>query len=223
MKNSFVFYSDWLKAIEVQPVEIQGDVLRGIAQYAINGNEIELKPVAQALFSLIKLQIDRDNEKYMSIVERNRANGSRGGRPQKNQNPKPKITQNNPKNPNGFSENPKKPYNDDDNDNDNDDENDFKKDATVVASKKDWRTDYEVYVEQLRAAYSQITHDDNFIRQQEKYNPGVDILMSVEKACINFWATEAGWLNKKKSRAKQIDWQATFRNAITLKSNRVYK
>jgi hypothetical protein len=66
-------------------------------------------------FEPIKLQLKRDLKKYESIVDRNKKNGLKGGRPHK--------TQINPKNPVGYletKENPKKPKKaDTDNDTDN--------------------------------------------------------------------------------------------------------
>ena len=54
----------------------------------------------------------------------------------------------------------------------------------------------------------------------EKHYPGVNIKLSLEKACTNFWATDAGWKHKKKSRAKEIDMRMTLINAID--KNKVY-
>ena len=65
------------------------------------------KMVAMA-FAFMSLQQQIDREKYEKIVERNRRNGAKGGRPKKN-----------PENPNGFFKNPNDNVNDNENDNDN--------------------------------------------------------------------------------------------------------
>jgi len=87
--------------------------------------------------------------------------------------------------------------------------------------KKSWKNDFEVYKAELRTAYKKIVNDVEFIKTQEKFHPNVDIKLSLEKACINFWATEAGWMHKKKKRTKEINWKTTLTNAIDL--NKVYK
>lgn len=89
--------------------------------------------------------------------------------------------------------------------------------------KPGWKNDYEVYLEGLRAEYRKAVADSEWISKQEKFNPGVDIPKSIEKACVNYWATEAGWVKKKRSRIKEIDWRSTFANAVSQKTNRVYK
>ena len=85
-----------------------------------------------------------------------------------------------------------------------------------------WKKDFEVYKKELREAYKNLISDDEWIEKQEKFNPGVDIQKSIEKCCVNYWATEAGWKKKKGSKIKSIDWKSTFANAISLPSNRVY-
>ncbi|HAT76073.1 MAG TPA: hypothetical protein DCS19_04320 [Flavobacterium sp.] len=88
---------------------------------------------------------------------------------------------------------------------------------------KNWKTDFEFYKSELRKVYKELISDALFILEQEKFNPNVDIKLSIEKACTNFWATEAGWNKKKKSRPcpKNIDWKSTLTNAISM--NKVYK
>ena len=84
-----------------------------------------------------------------------------------------------------------------------------------------WRDDFEIYKNELREAYDKLTQDPKFIEKQEKYHPNVDIHLSIEKACVNFWATEAEWNNKKKKRTKEINWTSTLTKAIDM--NKVYK
>jgi len=86
---------------------------------------------------------------------------------------------------------------------------------------KKWKDNFEVYKDELKEKYEGIISDSDFIKDQEKYHPGVDIKLSIEKAYKNFWATEAGWKNKKNKKSKDINWKLTFINAIDL--NKVYK
>lgn len=85
-----------------------------------------------------------------------------------------------------------------------------------------WKKDFNVYLKELREQYKILLSDKDWIAQQEKFNPGVNILKSIEKCCVNYWATEAGWKKKKSSKIKDIDWKATFANAVSLPQNRVY-
>ncbi|MBS9774738.1 MAG: hypothetical protein KGV59_06240 [Tenacibaculum sp.] len=80
-RDSFVFYKSWLNVIKDLPKDVQLEIYHAIMEYAINGNLVELKPMAKVAFAFIKQDIDRDTEKYISIVERNRENGKKGGRP----------------------------------------------------------------------------------------------------------------------------------------------
>ena len=84
-----------------------------------------------------------------------------------------------------------------------------------------WRDDFEIYKEVLRQEYLKIITNEEFISEQERFHPNIDIKLSIEKSCVNYWATEAGWKKKKASRSKSIDWKATFTNAIGI--NKVYK
>lgn len=87
--------------------------------------------------------------------------------------------------------------------------------------KKTWRDSFEVYKEDLREAYQKLIYDKEWIDQQERYHPNLDIGLSLEKACVQFWALEAGWIHKKKSKTVNIDWKSTLASAI--ERNKVYK
>ena len=86
-----------------------------------------------------------------------------------------------------------------------------------------WRNNFEIYKQELRDNLKDILADSKWMQQQEKYNPGVDIKMSIEKSVLNYWGKEAGWKKKKSARIDKPDWKATFANAVTMKSNIVYK
>jgi len=86
-----------------------------------------------------------------------------------------------------------------------------------------WKKDFKIYLNELRIEFKQLVSEKEWISQQEKFNPGVDIQKSIEKSCVNYWATEAGWKKKKGSKIKSIDWKSTFANAVSRPTNRVYK
>ncbi len=86
-----------------------------------------------------------------------------------------------------------------------------------------WRDDFQVYVQSCRDAWVRWTNDDNWMTDRRKFNPGVDIKLTLEKACKEYWATEAAWKHKKRSKSKTIDWKRVFEYAISQKFNRVYE
>lgn len=86
-----------------------------------------------------------------------------------------------------------------------------------------WRKDFDQYLHGLREIYNSLRKDEVWLAEQRKLNPNVDILLTLEKACVNYWATEAGWAKKKKSRSKAINWRTTLQNSISQNFNRVYE
>jgi hypothetical protein len=86
----------------------------------------------------------------------------------------------------------------------------------------DWKKDFQIYLNGLRTAYEKLITDPAFLEQQQKYHPGVNIPLTIEKACVNFWATEAGWKNKKSKKINEINWKSTLTNAISQPQNKVY-
>lgn len=83
-----------------------------------------------------------------------------------------------------------------------------------------WRDSYDLYISECKNAFSMLMKDDSYIKQQSRLNPNVDIKLTLEKAYINFWGTEEGWLNKKKSKSETINWKSTATKAIGI--NKVY-
>lgn len=95
-----------------------------------------------------------------------------------------------------------------------------KGDNSETEKEKTWKDDFSIYLDLVRSAYKSICDDPKIMETQQSYYPGVNIKLSLEKACTNFWATDAGWKHKKKSRAKEIDMRMTLINAID--KNKVY-
>ncbi|MDE5516424.1 hypothetical protein KRE49_11810 [Elizabethkingia meningoseptica] len=86
-RDSFIFYRSFYEAIKELPRDIQGEVLTTIMEYGLEGVTTDnLKPVARAIFTLIKPILDANNQRFV--------NGSKGGRkPSNNQ----EETENKPK------------------------------------------------------------------------------------------------------------------------------
>ena len=89
--------------------------------------------------------------------------------------------------------------------------------------KETWRESFEVYCNECRSAYSALLNNSEWLAERQRYNPNVDVRLSLEKAVVEFWLTEAGWKNKKQARSKTINWKQTFINALGNKYNRIYQ
>lgn len=232
----------------------KGEVLDAIMRYGFNSDEYTGdSTIVAMIFDLMKPYIDENQKRYDAIVERNRVNGKRGGRPKSNKNPeKPRETQQNPM---GYFGNPEKPSRtqtnlDTDTDTDtvptvsNTSRTDVLEDAEIIDISEDagknskrvrarekpetpkevtWRDSFEVYLQDCRDAWKRWVGNREWMAERQRFNPGVNIKLTLEKACKEFWATEAGWLHKKKSRCKTIDWKRIFEYAISQKTNRVYE
>ena len=224
----------------------KGEVLDAIMRYGFDGEEYSGDSVVVAMiFDLTKPYIDENNKRYDAVVERNRNNGKKGGRPKSTKNPeKPNKTQQNPEKPRRTQTNL-----DTDTDTDTDtgsiisSRTNVLEDAEIVtenisiagknkksarekietAQEVTWRDSFDVYLQDCRDAWKRWTNDRDWMDERKRFNPGVDIRLTLEKACKEFWATEAGWLHKKKGRSKTIDWKRIFEFAISQKQNRVYE
>lgn len=257
MKESMVIPRSLMTATNRLSMAEKGEVLDAIMRYGFNSDEYTGdSTIVAMIFDLMKPYIDENQKRYDAIVERNRVNGKRGGRPKSNKNPeKPRETQQNPV---GYFGNPEKPSRtqtnlDTDTDTDTDtvptvsntSRTDVLEDAEIVEietkisgknSKRvrarekpeipkeaTWRDSFEVYLQDCRDAWKRWVGNREWMAERQRFNPGVNIKLTLEKACKEFWATEAGWLHKKKSRCKTIDWKRIFEYAISQKTNRVYE
>ena len=107
-KNSFILYYDQQDIFESLSDELAGKLVKHIFNY-VNGNDSPSdEAIVNVAFVSIRQQFKRDSVRYENVCERNRINGSKGGRPTKpteTQKTQSVITQ------------PKQPDNDNDNDN----------------------------------------------------------------------------------------------------------
>ena len=78
MKESFIFYKSFYESIKSLDKESQLEIYNAICTYSLYGEEPkEMSPVAKAIFTLIKANIDSANKRYLASVE----NGKKGGNP----------------------------------------------------------------------------------------------------------------------------------------------
>ncbi len=106
-KNTFLLFKDLLEPVDSLSNEDAGMFIKAVLHYQNGGNIPELSQAANVTFVFTKQQLDRSDEYYELICERNRINGAKGGRPPKPKEPtglsgfpeKPNITQTNPDEP----------------------------------------------------------------------------------------------------------------------------
>lgn len=80
-KTNFILYKDYQDHVEMLTDEQAGKLFKAIFKYVDNREEVELDPITKMAFSFIKANLERDLVKYKNIVERNKLNGAKGGRP----------------------------------------------------------------------------------------------------------------------------------------------
>ena len=78
----FVMYKDYMEYFRFLSKEEKADLLDAVFAYAFLGEEMEgLSKISQLVFTIIKNRIGRDLDKYEKRCEKNRQNGTLGGRP----------------------------------------------------------------------------------------------------------------------------------------------
>ena len=117
MADGVVFLPSFYEAIKDLPDNVRLGVYDAVVSYGLYGEIVEMEPTVRCLFTLMKPNIDASQRRYRTA----KANGSKGGRPPKNQ------TENQ-------SENQKRNHDSDkdteyDSDNDIDSESDFDGDS----------------------------------------------------------------------------------------------
>ena len=116
-KNTILFHKDWQPLINSLPQDAQIEFWQLFMSYEPNNTPEIINPIVVPIWTFIQSQLDKFNDKYeQNVVERNRLNGSKGGRPKK--------SETNPKNPMGYLEtqktlNKNKNINNNENDNNN--------------------------------------------------------------------------------------------------------
>ena len=86
MKDNFLLKSSLIDVIKELSDEDTGKLFKGILNY-VNYGDSKLTNYLKVIFVPIKNEIDKNEEKYESICERNRLNGKKGGRPKKEEKP----------------------------------------------------------------------------------------------------------------------------------------
>lgn len=99
-KKSFIMYCEWQELFNDLTDEQCGKLMKHIFAYVNDENPEAPDAITRIAFIQIKQQFKRDLKKYEAIAERNKLNGSKGGRPKTQNNPVGSLeTQPNPENP----------------------------------------------------------------------------------------------------------------------------
>ena len=111
--SNVLFRREWADTLMKLPEELRLKVCNALFNYILTGEDPEDASILYSPYLAIKTTIESDKENYnKSIVERNRINGQKGGRPRKNP-----ENQEKPRKPSGLEKtqktqwNPKNPKN----------------------------------------------------------------------------------------------------------------
>jgi DNA-binding transcriptional regulator YhcF (GntR family) len=91
-----------------------------------------------------------------------------------------------------------------------------------VVGEETWRDSFDIYLSHLREEFIKAKNDLTWINEKQKYHPKLNIELTIEKSCVEFWATKKGWDHKKKSKSLELDWRSTFTNSLSQTQNKVY-
>ena len=80
-KNSFILYKSYFDILKDLPDEDAGVLFKAILKYQSEGEISQLSPSLALAFKFIKNQFDLDDLKYNEFIEKQSANGKKGGRP----------------------------------------------------------------------------------------------------------------------------------------------
>lgn len=96
-KNTILFHKDWQPLINSLPQDAQIEFWQLFMAYEPNNKPNIINPIVVPIWTFIQSQLDKFNSNYeQNVIDRNRVNGAKGGRPKK--------SQENPNNPMGLNE-----------------------------------------------------------------------------------------------------------------------
>ena len=182
-KKSFILYSDQRGIFEKLSDEQAGKLIKHIFSYCADENP-EAEFIIDIAFEGIRQALKRDLRKYNVYIDKQRINGSKGGRPKK-----PKETQKTQ----AFFEKPKKADSVSVSDSVNDNESIYRNFAHLSMSKDEFK--------KLESVYPQETIDsvldaiENF-KQNKKYK--------------SLYLTAKNWLKKEQPKSAHTKFKAAW-------------
>lgn len=178
MKTGFILHLDSLSVLDELTNEQAGILFKALRDYN-QGKEPELDFAMKMAFLPFKNQFQRDLINYEKTCERNKLNGSKGGRPKK-----PKETEET----HSVLEKPKKP--DNDNKNNNDNNNIYRSFAHLSLSEEEF--------EKLNKVFSQEEIDNILDSIENNTN---------NKKYKSLYLTARNWLNRNKPKEEIIPFE----------------
>jgi len=94
-KKSFYLYHDYIEVFKTLTFEELGELMMAVLIYVNGETPPPLKGATLSVFTVMKMQLDRDKSRYDAKCARNSINGQKGGRPVVSErlSEKPKITE----------------------------------------------------------------------------------------------------------------------------------
>lgn len=86
-----------------------------------------------------------------------------------------------------------------------------------------WKQDFKIYANYELTAYELLIKDNEFLSKLENQYPDLDILRTLEKTHLNYWASQKGFENKRDIPNTKIDWPAVYEFSCGLPFNQVLK
>lgn len=201
MRNGFILYQSYKEYFEDLTGEEAKELLLAIFEY----EKTRVKPTnlstkVGCYFLVIKQQLDKNYEEYLKIVEKNRENGIKGGRPK---------TQRNPKNPMGYlgTEKSKSNPKNLDNDIDNDKDKEYDIDNDIDKDKKEKEIDKEKEKPQEKQPAQ-----TKFKKPTKEEIKAFALKEKLRTDCINRFYNHYesnGW---RVGKNPMKNWQASYRN-----------
>jgi len=206
-KESFILYKDFYHAIKHLDNETLGQLFRHLHEYQIDSIEPEKDSPAYVPFMFYANQFRVDEKKYQAIVERNRNNGLKGGRPP-GKNTDPVETQRTQTD----KRKPKVPdtVNDTGNDTGNDNDNDKTKIVLPFSSEKfstAWGLWKQYKKEQFNFNYRSAVTEQTALKKLVEYseNDEATALLILEQSVGNGWAGLFSLKEKPKAQGHGVD------------------
>lgn len=103
-EQAFLFYQRWREQMKRLPDNERLQIYDAICDYAFENKESNLAYYLESILDNIRLTINENRAKQQAFIDKQKANGSKGGRPRKSV-----ETEQNPTKPMGYLENPEKP------------------------------------------------------------------------------------------------------------------
>jgi len=167
-RPSFLLYKSFYSPVKHLKDDELGLLFRALFDYQ-DGLEIkDLSPQVGMAFAFFKNQFDLDEQKYQTVLERNKSNGSKGGRPKKEE------TQANLENPVGFYE-PRK------GEKEKETEKETEKEKEIKKEKEDKNILSESQFESFWESYIPVKTNNGFVKKGLKEKSKIAFLKALKK------------------------------------------